>query len=200
MVAPKNLALFEAVGDQDVGFQPGRRGVGRDAAGQVARRGAADGPEAQLDGLRERDGDDAILERERRVIDGVVLDVELGARRAPWPGGRPGSGACRRRGGRPWARRRRAEARDSATSFAAARRSPAGSWFAADGLVVVNDFERAEILGAEIEGFLGVQLAAEATLQAADSSSDTGDSPDIAGTRIRGSAQGRCAVAFQSGR
>ena len=34
-----------------------------------------------------------------------------------------------------------------------------------DGLVVVGDFQRAEILGAEIEGLLGITLAAQPTLK-----------------------------------
>ena len=52
-----------------------------------------------------------------------------------------------------------------------------------DRVVVVDDFERAEVVGTEIEGFLGIELAAESTLQAADEffghrrfSCDTGDS------------------------
>jgi hypothetical protein len=38
----------------------------------------------------------------------------------------------------------------------------------ADGVVVVNHLERPEILGAEVEGFLRIKLAAEATLEAKD--------------------------------
>ena len=37
-----------------------------------------------------------------------------------------------------------------------------------DGVVVVIDFERAEIVGAEVDGFLGVRLAADAALEAVD--------------------------------
>jgi hypothetical protein len=51
--------------------------VGGDAVGEVAGRGAADGVEAELDGLGQRDGDDAVLVGKRRIIGGVVLDVEL---------------------------------------------------------------------------------------------------------------------------
>ena len=49
-----------------------------DRVGEVAGGGAADGVEAELARVGESDGDDAILEAERRKADGVVLDVEIG--------------------------------------------------------------------------------------------------------------------------
>ena len=49
----------------------------RDAVGEVAGRRARDDLEPELDGARRRHRDDAVLVRQRRVIDGVVLDVEL---------------------------------------------------------------------------------------------------------------------------
>ena len=95
----QDLALLEAVGNQDVGLQPGGGGVGRHAVGQVARRGAADGLEAELDGLRKRHRDDAVLERERRMIDGVVLDVKLRDAERPGQPIGPDQRACSRPGG-----------------------------------------------------------------------------------------------------
>ena len=49
----------------------------RDAVAQVAGRGAAEHGEAELDGARGGDRDDAILVGQRRMVDAVVLDVEL---------------------------------------------------------------------------------------------------------------------------
>ena len=50
--------------------------MGGDRVGEVAGRGAGDRVEAELLGARERDGDDAVLERVRRV-GGLVLDAQL---------------------------------------------------------------------------------------------------------------------------
>ena len=163
----QHLALLEAVGDEDVGFEPGRGGVGRHAVGQVARRGAADGLEPELDGLRKCHRDDAVLERERRIIDGVVLDVELGdAERLGQP-----VGPDKRRAADVAADRRLAVERQQ---LAVSPHRPGPRCDRRPGhrarhlLVVVRDFERTEILGTEIECFLGIELAAQATLQTTD--------------------------------
>ena len=160
----EDLALLEPVGDEDVGVQPGGGGVGGDAVGQVARRGAADRLEAQLDGLRERHGHDAVLERQRRMIDGVVLDVELGDAQRP---GQP-IGADQRRAADLPADGRLAVDRQQ-LAIPPHRSRPRRDRLAVecprDRLVVVGDFQRAEVLGAEIQGFLGIGLAAKATLQ-----------------------------------
>ena len=72
-----DLGGFQIVRHEDVGLQPGLGGVGGDAVGEVAGRGAADGREAELAGLRQGDRDDAVLERQRREVDGIVLDPEV---------------------------------------------------------------------------------------------------------------------------
>ena len=61
-----------------VRLEPGGRRVGRHAVGQVARRGAADRLETQLDSLGKGHRDHAILERQVGIIDGIVLDIKLG--------------------------------------------------------------------------------------------------------------------------
>ena len=73
----EHLAGFEIVRDEDVALQPEACRMGRHAVGQVAGRRAAKHLEAQLDGARRGDGDDAILVRERRMIDRVVFQVQL---------------------------------------------------------------------------------------------------------------------------
>ena len=49
-----------------------------DAAGEVAGRRAAEYLETELHGPRGRHRDDAVLVGERRMVDRVVLDVQLG--------------------------------------------------------------------------------------------------------------------------
>ena len=78
----EQLLLLEVGGDEDVGLQAGRGGVGGDGVGEVAGRGAGDGVEAELARLGDGDGDDAVLERVGRV-GGVVLDPELAADAQP---------------------------------------------------------------------------------------------------------------------
>ena len=58
----QHLALFQTIGNEHIGLQAGGSGIGGDASREVAGRGAADGLEAELDCLAQRDGDDAILE------------------------------------------------------------------------------------------------------------------------------------------
>jgi hypothetical protein len=72
----EDLLLFEVGGDEDVGRQPERGGLGGDGVAEVAGRGAGERAEAQLAGPRRSDRDDAILEGVRRV-GGVVLDPHL---------------------------------------------------------------------------------------------------------------------------
>ncbi len=74
---PEYLSLFEPRRNEHVGLQPGRGGVGGHAVGQVARRSASHCLKAKFDGLGKRHRDDAILERQGRMIHRVVLDVEL---------------------------------------------------------------------------------------------------------------------------
>ena len=77
----ENLGRLEIGRHKDVRLQAEARGLRRDRVRQVAGRGAADRGEAE--GLRvgERDGNDAILEAQRRKADGIVLDVEIVPRR-----------------------------------------------------------------------------------------------------------------------
>ena len=72
----EDLSLLEVVGNEDVTVEPGLCGVGGDGVGEVAGRRAADGVEAELDRLGDRDRDDALLVGVGRVVDRVVLDVQ----------------------------------------------------------------------------------------------------------------------------
>ena len=83
----EDFALLEIGGDEHVALQAGAGGIGGDGVGEVAGRGAGDDLEAEFARAAQRDGDDAVFEGERRVIDRVVLDVELARCRAPWRGG-----------------------------------------------------------------------------------------------------------------
>ncbi len=97
----EDLLLLEVGGDEDVGLEAERGGVGGHGVGQVAGRGAGDDLVAELAGALERDGDDAVLERVRRV-GGVVLDVHLAD---PEPLGEPVGLEQRREAGREAAAR-----------------------------------------------------------------------------------------------
>jgi hypothetical protein len=77
----EDLGGLEVGGDEDGGLQAEARGLSGDRVREVAGGGTTDGGEAELLRVGERDGDDAILERERREADGVVLDVGWGAAR-----------------------------------------------------------------------------------------------------------------------
>ena len=72
-----DLAGFEIVGDEDVAGEPEPRGVRGDAAGEVAGRRAGEDREPELDRARRGDRDDAILVGTGRMVDRVVLDVQL---------------------------------------------------------------------------------------------------------------------------
>src|SRR5262249_13890334 len=145
---------------------------------QVPGGGTADGREAELAGLRERHRDDAILERQRREIDGVVLDPQLldAERLGQAMGTNKRSAADERADGRfavdgqqlaiaPHVERAHLD-------LAAINRL-------ADGVVVVIDFERAEIVFAIVERLLRVGLAAQTTLEAADKIAHNKDSQRV---------------------
>ena len=72
----EQLLLLEIGRDEDVGIEPGRGGVGGDGVGEIPGGRAGDGLEAELLRLRDRHGDDAVLEGVGR-IGRVVLDPEL---------------------------------------------------------------------------------------------------------------------------
>ena len=116
----EDLLRLEVGGDEDVGGQPGVRGVGRDGAGEVAGRRAGDGVEAELDRARERDRDDAVLERVRRV-GRLVLDPELAEAE---PLGQAIGAHERRQAGRQRRARRRARAAGSRRSARACAGPP----------------------------------------------------------------------------
>ena len=82
----EQLLLLEVGGDEDVGVEARRGGVGGDGVGEVAGRGAGDGLEAELLRFGDRDRDDPVLEGVGRV-GGVVLDPDLGL--DPEPLGQP---------------------------------------------------------------------------------------------------------------
>ncbi len=72
-----NFALLQIRRNENVGFQSGARGLGGDGIGQIAGGGAGDGVKAEFLRAAQRHADDAVLERERRIIHGVVLDVKF---------------------------------------------------------------------------------------------------------------------------
>ena len=71
-----DLGRLEIVGDEDPGREPGAGRLGRHRVGQVAGRGAAHRVEAECRGRVEGDGDHPVLEGERRVRHGVVLEPD----------------------------------------------------------------------------------------------------------------------------
>ena len=70
----ENLVRLEVVRDEDVARQAEPRRMRGDAAGQVAGGRAAEHREPELHRPRGRNGDDAVLVGERRMVDRVVLD------------------------------------------------------------------------------------------------------------------------------
>ena len=72
-----DLAGLEVVRDEDRASEAEPRRMRRDAVCEVAGRRAGKDAEAELDGPRRRNGDDAVLIGAGRMIDRIVLDVEL---------------------------------------------------------------------------------------------------------------------------
>ena len=73
----ENLGWLKVGRDKNESLQSETRGLCGDGVGQVAGRRAADRVEAEGLRIGQCDGDDAILEAERRHADGIVLDVEI---------------------------------------------------------------------------------------------------------------------------
>ena len=73
----QNLAEFEIVRDEHIALETEPRRVRRDAVGQVACGRASKHVESEFHRPRCRHGYDAIFVRQRRMINGVVLDVQL---------------------------------------------------------------------------------------------------------------------------
>ena len=140
--AADDLALLEVVRDEDDRLHPGAGAVRGDGVREVAGAGAGDAGVAELARLRDRDGDDAVLERPRRV-DGVVLDPEpLEAERR-----RQVVGAQQRREARPEVHAVLRLGRQQ-VGVAPQRGRPGGDGLAGDrggdALVVIGDLEGAE--------------------------------------------------------
>ena len=165
--AVEHLALLEIGGDEHVAFQARAGGMGGDAVGEIAGGSAGDDLEAELLRPRERDGNDAILEGERGIIEGVVLDVKfLHAERLGQPVGfdQRGESGVEADGGvavdgeqfpvAPHAVRARFDqlARDGVL----------------DEIVVVVGLERTEVELANVDGLLGVLASAFAALEIAE--------------------------------
>src|SRR4029079_1631109 len=74
---PENLVWLEVIGNKDVARQSQTCSVSRYAVGKIASGGATKHREPQLHVARGSNGNDAIFVREGRMIDGVVLDVQL---------------------------------------------------------------------------------------------------------------------------
>ncbi len=138
-----DLALLEVRRDEHVAAQPGVRRVRGDRVREVAGRRARRDLEAELERLAQRDRDDPVLERVRRVarvvLDPDLAEAELG-REAVGPHERrePGAEVDRGVGRAPAAGRRSA----TATSGPAAIFSRLVA--RGDRVVVVRHFERAE--------------------------------------------------------
>src|SRR5262245_20781299 len=73
----EQLPCFEIVGNEHAALEAKPRRVSGHAVGEVSGRRTGEHFEAEFHGARGRDRDDAILVRERRMVDRVVLDVEL---------------------------------------------------------------------------------------------------------------------------
>ncbi len=74
---PEHLPRLEVVGDEHATLQPETRGVRRHAVGEIAGRRAGQHVEPELHGARRRDRHDAVLVGQRRMVDRIVLDIEL---------------------------------------------------------------------------------------------------------------------------
>ena len=79
----ENLGRFQIARGRRCRLWRPAGGVGGDAVGQVAGGGTADRGEAELAGLGQGHADDAVLEGERREVDGIVLEPELSRRPEP---------------------------------------------------------------------------------------------------------------------
>src|SRR6201987_6392003 len=71
----KNLRWLQISGNEDPGVEALPGGLGGDGIGEIPRGRATDGLESKGLGLRQSHGNDAVFERERGEIDGVILDV-----------------------------------------------------------------------------------------------------------------------------
>ena len=73
----EHLALLQVGGNEDVGVEAGGGGIGGHRVGKIASGGAGHRLEAQFHGAAQSHAHHAVLERQRGVVDRVVLDPEL---------------------------------------------------------------------------------------------------------------------------
>src|SRR5439155_7931739 len=132
--------------------------------GEVPGRSAADRVEVQLAGFAQGHRHHAVLERQGREVDGIVLEPET---INPQHGGKAvgtdqGSTAdLYADRGLPIKRQQLPEAPHGL------RPGLDGGTIQVrlDGIVIVIDFERAEVLCAKVQRLLGIQLATQTTLE-----------------------------------
>ena len=160
----ENLARLEIVRNEDVALQPEARGVRRHAVGEVAGRRAAEHLESELDGTRRRNRDDAILVRERRMVDGIVLEIQLADAQLL----RETIGFDERRESRIEAGARLAVDRQQlavAPQVLRARLDLRAAHVLPDLVVVVDDFERSQTFVAHPQRLCRKHRLAQVTLQ-----------------------------------
>ncbi len=151
MVAPSTFPCSSPSGISTYASSPAEAAFAATLLARLPVERAAHGLESQLDGLRQRDGHDAVLEGERRVIDRVVLDVQLGHAE----GAGQSVGADERRAADLPADGRLAIDRQELVvppHRAGPRRDRFPVQRPRDRLVVVRDLQRAEVLRAEVRG------------------------------------------------
>ncbi len=164
MAEPEHLARLEVVGDEDEAAQAEARGVRRDAVAQVAGRRAREHREAEFHGARGGHRHDAVLVGERRVVDAVVLDVQLADAEAL---GQARRRHQRREAGVESGQRLAGDRQQFAVApdVARPRRDVLARERGARLLVVVDRLERAEALVTDVGGFRGKRGVAHVALQ-----------------------------------
>ncbi len=143
-------------------FDPEARRVRRDAVREVAGGGAGEHLEAELDRPGRRDRDDAVLVGQRRMVDRVVLDVELADAE---PVGQPSAAHQRREAGIEAGARLAGDRQQLAIAPQVLR--PLLDLLArqVDGAVVVDRLERPETLVADVDRFGRKRRLTEMALQ-----------------------------------
>ena len=160
----ENLALFQIGRNEHVGFKSGARSIGGNGVREVAGRGARDGLETEFLRAAQGHADDAVLERERGVIDSVVLDVKF----ADAEGFREAVGLDERREAneRTDGRFARDGQQLAVTPHGLrARGDDVARERLLDAVVIVGNFERAEVEFADMRGFERVFATAFAALE-----------------------------------
>ena len=159
----EDFRALEVGGNEDERIEARTRRLGRHAVRKVARTRTANGRHAELAGLAERHGDNAIFERKRREIDRIVLEPEFANTEcigeAVGPNQRRATDVTSNgRFARQW------EKLAVAPHVRGAALEQLSADFRLDLCVIVRDFERPEIIDAEVDCRFGVQFAADAAL------------------------------------